>query len=104
MGLVWQSHFEAQWIHIYILIMANFDVHFLDSDDDLSLLTQEDRSNERNINDVPIDMEDLMYSNSAICSLVSVSGEESDSDENSERICVAECYKPITEDISDSDG
>ena len=85
--------------------MANFDVHYLDLDDDLSLLTQEDRSNERNINDVPIDREDLMDSSkdSAVCSLASVGGEESDPDEDSERISIAECYKPITEDISDSD-
>ena len=84
--------------------MVNF-VHFLDLDDDLSLLTQEDRSSERTINDVPIDMEDLMDSSkdSAVCSLARVGGKESDSDENSERICIAEHYKPTTKDISDSD-
>ena len=41
--------------------MANFNVQFLDLDDDLSLFTQEDKP-ERNINDVAIDnMEELLY-------------------------------------------
>ena len=83
--------------------MANFDVKFLDSDNDLSLLTQEDRN--RNVNDqeINVDVENLMGSSidSAVGSLVSFYGKDSESE--AEMINVAECYKPMVEDISDEE-
>ena len=84
--------------------MANFNIHFLDSNDDLLLLTQED--NNRDVHNVAldVDMEDLMNPSvdSAVCSLASAHGNKSDSDE--EVINVADRYKPITEDIFDDEG
>ena len=84
--------------------MANFDVKFLDSDDDLSLLTQED--NNGNINNVAIDdMEDLLNSSrdGAVGSLASVKcGDDSDT-ENGEVLPIAERYKPFVEDIRDGE-
>ena len=78
---------------------------FLDSEDDLLLLTQEDR---RNINDVPTDIESLMDSSldSAVGSLASFDGKNTDLDPESEKelIDVAERYKPMVEGISDDEG
>ena len=73
----------------------------MDSDDQLSLLTQEDKN--QNVNEVPIDMENLMDSSldSAVGSLASVGGDTSDSEP--EIIYTAQCYKSMVEDISDGE-
>ena len=83
--------------------MANFNIQFLDSDDDLSMLMQRDNENVNNI--FIDDMEELLDSSrdSAVCSLVSVQVGDSNCDSDSEIINVAERYKPITEDISEDD-
>ena len=86
------------------LAMANFNEHFLDSDDDLSLLTQEDRNVENN--EVPIDMEDLLNSSrdSAVRGLANFNGNKTLEDEcDHEVISVSERCKPITEDTTDSE-
>ena len=84
--------------------MANFIVHFLDSDDDLSLLTQENRNRNVNAEDIDVNMENLMDSSidSAVGSLASF--DRKDSESEPEMINVAEHYKPMVEDISDEEG
>ena len=44
--------------------MANFNIEFIESDDDLSMLTQRDNNHDRNVdeNDVELDMEELLNS------------------------------------------
>ena len=79
--------------------MANFNIHFPESDD-LSMLMQRDNE-DSNVNDIPIDdMEELMNSSkdSAVCTIASFDGNKSGSD--SKIINVAERYKPMVEDIS----
>ena len=84
--------------------MANFDLKFLDLDDDLSLLTQEDKPEGTNI---PIDdMENVMDSSldSAVGSLASFDRNCSEFElSDPEVIDISQYYKPIIEDINDAE-
>ena len=78
------------WIFI---VMAEFNVHFLDSDNNLSILTQEDNNINGNVNDVAIDdIEELINSSkdSAVRSLASLKGDEDSDQENNEIIPIAQ--------------
>ena len=105
-GRYLKSFGVRKWLeqHHLNLAMANFNVKFLDSNDDLAMLTQHDRSRDGNNNEIEMDMEEAMNSSmdSAVGSLASVKHDTTDS-ENDEIINVAERHQPMVKDISDGD-
>ena len=56
------GHDSSEVYVSYGIIMANFSVPFLESNDDLSLLTQEYKNKNGDEVEIDVDMENLMHS------------------------------------------
>ena len=85
--------------------MANFKVQFLDSSDDESIFIILESKHE-NVNDIPVvdlDLEILLNTlkDSAVGSDFCI--HSSDSEDNGPTLSIAEHYKPIVKDLSESD-